>query len=338
MHILFIGGSNTRMSRGYVTAIMSEAPSGAGFDNISVGISGCLMGIEQLHRYEGHIKPDVVFIEYSINDVSILAKNAALFWRKSYEGLVRQLAIRYPGVPLIALHFASRIPVHAPMAKEILAFMEALAARYGQFSVIDVAAELERKIISDERYSDDMHYSNTTFATISELAWRSMDASQSGCRLEEDLPSPLTEGAFQNVRLISAENMTGGCEEQFANSLMQFPMRILKAGDVIEMDAPGEVASISFVSSSHSGVLELQDLHGCHFIPTLHREVTGGKSLLMNSPAVWHDWSKPISSSQRIELRCRSGRLEPYREFWSMIEPSSQDVAVQIRSVLIVTP
>ena len=47
MNVLFVGGSNTRMANGYVANMMSGLRSGWVSRNISVGISGCLMGIEQ---------------------------------------------------------------------------------------------------------------------------------------------------------------------------------------------------------------------------------------------------------------------------------------------------
>ena len=76
---------------------------------------------------------------------------------------------------MIALHFVSRIPSHAPLARQILAFQVKLAAHYGAYSVVDVASQLELQIEANDRYKDDMHYGPATWAHISELAWDEAD-------------------------------------------------------------------------------------------------------------------------------------------------------------------
>ena len=338
MNMLFLGGSNTRKSDGYVSAIFADAAAKARVTciSLSLGISGNLMGIEQFLRFSDPMTPDVVFIEYSINDVAVLAKEATALFEQGFEGLLRLIANRYPGVPILALHLKSNLSVHQIPSERILAFLRKLEAHYDIFQVVDAASSIAQEIPPEFRYADDMHYASATFPVIARLALAAQEDRPQ--RPAAALPAPLTRQPFELATLFKAEDLTGGEISTYRNALLEDSTHILRPGQEVALTIPGAVASISFVSTQQSGILELQDIWGSHFVSTLHRDTASGRyaSLMMSIPTHWHDWNADIPQSQSVRLRCHAVRQEPFRSFFSMVEPQDGDVHIQLRSIVVI--
>lgn len=335
--VMFLGGSNTRMHSGYVPILCDKLSTTLGkklqVRNHSVGISACLMGIERFLTQAVEDLPDIIFIEYAINDVAIAITQDIDFWRKSYEGLLRLVTQRYPATKIYGLFFVARYSSHRVVAEGMRADMFKWAEHYPNFEMVDVDAGLVEVFDDEKRYNDDMHYASDCFEHIADIIVEHIQTLP--LARSYALPKAMFD-AFDSATVIELGKLPGVSSTQFANSIFDLETLILRAGETLILDIPGEIASISFISTPQSGILEISDRYGSVFIPTLHREVDRSKNpLFMNAPRLWHDWTTAQSSkTQQIRLSAHDSRSEPYCPFFSMIEPTHSETSVQLCCLL----
>ncbi|SER03570.1 SGNH/GDSL hydrolase family protein [Thalassovita taeanensis] len=336
LEVVFLGGSNTRMANGYVPALIesmqerTDRPVTA--KNYAVGISGSVMGLEQFLACGLEDDPEIIFLEYSINDVSLMGHGDLTFWQKCYEGLIRLVRRTYPTAAVYGLFFASQIEHHRAPSRQLLAGMQAWAEHYDGFSLINVHDELEARFSGAVPYFDNMHYGEAAIGPIAEIICDGMQAQN----CDTALPAPLTANPFDAPFLVGADSFESMEKRPFSNSIFKFDTAVMKAGQSITLTVPGEIISVSFLSRPKSGILELSDRNGNAFIPTLHKEVLrNGSALFMNAPLLWHDWELPELGSQTIELSVHDTKQEPFHPFFNMIEPQNLPSEVQIRGILI---
>ncbi len=341
MEVMFLGGSNTFLKNGYVAHVakdLSDRFSSPELDvkNYSVGISACLMGIEQFLFMASNDNPDVIFIEYSINDTSITATNDYLFWSKCYEGLIRMLLLRWPNARVYGLVFASQDKHHRMRIEVMRSKIAEFDAAYDRFCMVDVHSYLQQRHDEASLYRDVMHYAAPVFPDIARCAIEAV-VSRVISETLYPLSAPLTDNPFDASSVVRLAGIDGHMTQKFINSQFNFETLILHPDESLTLDVPGEIAAITFVSNATAGILEINDNSGASFVSALHKGVQAGQfsALLMNAPRKWHDWTKPIPDSQTVTLTCRSTPGTPFRPFFSMIEPTTEDVTVQLRSVLV---
>ena len=338
LEIMFLGGSNTRMKSGYVPVLCDKLEATTGtqlaVQNLSVGISSSLMGIERFLIDATRSRPDVIFIEYAINDVTIAITHDIGFWRKSYEGLLRIVTRHHPAAKIYGLFFVARFPSHRVVADKMRPDMMLWAARYPNFEFIDVDAGLAEAFDTADRYHDDMHYAPQCFETIAAIVCDRVKTSAPSAM--QTLPEPVYPQSFETATAMELARQPNVVATRFARSILSFQTVILRSGETLTLEVPGEIASISFVSTPQSGILEITDRHGSIFIPTLHRDVArNGNPLFMNAPRLWHDWtSEPDPSPQQVRLSVHDHKSQPYHSFFSMIEPTVPDTTVQLHCLL----
>ncbi len=341
MEIMFLGGSNTFVRNGYVASILNsirEKFEGEEIkaNNYSVGISACPMGIEQFLLMGKADNPNIIFIEYAINDTSITATFDYTYWRKSYEGLIRMLLQRWPNTRIFGLVFASSNSDHRKRIEVMRTMLDEFIARYNRFKVIDVDTVLRQRYNDVGVYRDVMHYSASVYPDIADLVVEAITTKPAD--MDNDvLPPPLTADPFDDSSVVTLADIPGQRIQQFRNSSFDFMSVILEPDESVTLSIPGEIAAVTFVSSANSGILEITDSGGKNFVSTLHSGVAAGQfnALIMNAPRLWHDWKSPLLQSQQITLTCRRKVGTPFRSFFSMIEPTTDAVVVQLRSILV---
>lgn len=335
LEVVFLGGSNTRMAKGYVPALVEGIKMRTGrpvvAKNYAVGISGSVMGLEQFLACGLGDDPEIVFLEYSINDVSLIKNDDLIFWRKCYEGLIRLVLRTYPTATVYGLFFASQIESHRAPSRKLLANMQAWTNHYDGFYLINVHDELDVLYYGDIPYFDSMHYDEKAVGAVAEIICDALLVRDFGATL----PPPLTESPFDDPFLVGADVFEGTEKRPFSNSVFEFDTALMRSGQSISLTVPGEVISVSFLSRPKAGILELSDRNGKAFIPMLHKEVLrNGSSLFMNAPILWHDWNLLESGWQTIELSVHDTKQEPFRPFFNMIEPHNLPSEIQIRGIL----
>jgi hypothetical protein len=112
---LVIGGSNTVMQPGYLSALLSAmARRGAALDivaDLAVGGTTSAFGLYQLKLHEQELADcDLLLIEYALNDAFVYGDERRPFrhWARFYEGIIRFARERNPKLRIATLVFGAR--------------------------------------------------------------------------------------------------------------------------------------------------------------------------------------------------------------------------------------
>ena len=216
--VAFIGGSITEMM-GY--RVMVEEDLRRRFPNtdftfVNAGISSTCSttGAHRLTRDVLSTQPDLLFVEFAVNDDQD-ASHAERECRRGMEGILRQARVANPAMDIVVTHF-----VNPPML-ELLKHKktpvssgahEAVAAHYG-VSTIDLAREVAERIEANELTwaiyggTHPKPAGNRIAADMIEQllgeAWAEKDRGEQGKASPHKLASVLDPGSYSQGRLIA---------------------------------------------------------------------------------------------------------------------------------------
>lgn len=153
--VAFIGGSITEMSgyRVMVEENLRRRFPDTNFKFVNAGISSTCSttGAHRMSRDVLSAQPDLVFVEFAVNDDQD-ASHADRECRRGMEGILRQARVTNPAMDMVVTHFVNP-PMLALLKQKKTpvssAAHETVAAHYG-VSTIDLAREVAERIQADQ--------------------------------------------------------------------------------------------------------------------------------------------------------------------------------------------
>lgn len=174
---LIIGGSNTVMQPGYLSALLaSMARRGIELDivaDLAVGGTTSAFGLYQLKIREQELAEcDLLLIEYALNDFFVYGDERRPFrhWARFYEGIIRFARERNPKLRIATIVFGQRNGPFLTSVPSIDAGINYISHCYGTICV-DVSRMLMQRLGRDvvghpTFYSDQGHYARPVTTTI----------------------------------------------------------------------------------------------------------------------------------------------------------------------------
>lgn len=274
MNILVVGGSNSRMLKGYTGYLKEElARLGvdvARYDNLSLGANTSLMGLQLLEGVNG-ASYDWILLEYSVNDYAMTGRGEWEIWRATLEGLLR-IAIRKWPAARVCYVLLGRSNVKQHLWDRQVAETVAIVSHYPSVVASNVYEHfLSFPDSSSSLYADPMHYSDAGQRLAGEFTAKVLLSS--GLSNNLMLPAPLSEDVVDPIRVLNFSELGLGRLKVFKNSVVDINSLELKRGDSIRLRIPGAPIGLVFVSAVDSGSLCLEvDGHRCSS-DTLHEGV-----------------------------------------------------------------
>lgn len=229
LNVVFFGGSLTwgaqatdpmRTSyRALVSQRLSTTYPNAHFDcwDAAIGGTGSQLGAFRLERDVLAHKPDLVFLDFTINDDPYSAPD--LNRLASYESLVRRLL--QAGVPVVQVILPAKKDVLPnPPARPLDAKHKAIGEAYG-LAIADAVALVksrvaEGKATPDELWDaapDETHPGDAGYALYAEAAWDALQralAQRLQCRIPSKMLNADTYMAVNRFKLASLEKLPQG--------------------------------------------------------------------------------------------------------------------------------
>ncbi len=165
LRISFMGGSVTsgmgssRVKGGFRTRLINflkeECPS-ARFSDVSstLGGNGSQYGVYITEQKIASTKPDLVFIEYAVNNAYDGVKDADKLWNH-YETMIHTIRKANPYADIVLLHVSDRTDV----SKDIIPILEQIAEKY-QLASVNLHQAITDSI-SDNKFKWDHYYKNS---------------------------------------------------------------------------------------------------------------------------------------------------------------------------------
>jgi len=291
-NILFIGGSNTVMKKGYVSQLNELMRNNNFFaidkvDNIAVGASPCTLALERLLRISNLNTYDIFFIEYAINDSSIYIKDGGdITWRLSYEQIIRIILRQNSKAIIVPLIFGRLNNLRIPPQEAMRQFILQLQPLYN-LCVIDSDAMLRGEQVEAgqfrKQYKNVAHY-DYPYATnliahqiyFGLLQYLKNKPSHNFTKL----PNPLEEFCFDNIATFDLKLVCKNKEKyennNFTNSRYNLDAIAIPVGEYITLELPSPIISLSFISAQNSCSLLIDSDGEAIVIDTLHRKVHDG--------------------------------------------------------------
>jgi hypothetical protein len=268
-NILFLGGSNTVMSKGYVDALVacladSRGPAGR-VVNLAAGGNSTVHGLMLAKQRQDLADYDIVVIEYGVNDVKLAGHGSIEIWKAAAEGLLRHLLTIRPDVHVVFVLFGRRDMRKGYMyrpAELTLTIAEAYAA-HRRVTVVDID-HLFRNVLFPgaeefaKLYSDGSHYRRPEIARLAGglIASGILGAPQGE---QGPLPEPVFPFHFADSTLIDLVSDLAQADRVFANSRYNIPTRRIGLGETVTLDLPGPIAGIEFVSLATGATLRVSE-------------------------------------------------------------------------------
>ena len=304
MNILLIGGSNLVVvagMSGMIPVLFEEAGTKIeSCDNLSVGGTGSLFGMENLAAYAG-TERDLIIIEYGINDLETYGRDRKL-WEMGFRGLLSLTRERFPGALIATVLLGQRTEWVWAWQRQMHLEMTALSVAFNAL-VVDIDAHLKAVTARpqfDALYSDDAHYQLPVAAELvsREVVLRCLEslASVSGAITIEPPAEPLS------LHL----TIPCGTTQSFGNSRFTRNATVIAEGGCITLDTPGVPVGLSFVSLPDSCAAHLSLDGRTLIVSTLGAKVNSGqfKFLIKHVPLVgMGNLTQPFPGSSRLHIR-----------------------------------
>ncbi len=216
--------------------------------NAAKGGTGSSLGVCRLGREVLAFHPDLIFVEFSVNDGGAPREEAI----RTMEGIVRQIRRQSPQTEVVLLHTLHQGAVaqyQAGVVPPVVDGFEAVADHYGLPS-IDLAATVAARLADGslvwEAFSkDSCHPTDAGYALYTERITACLTEwlAATGAHAEE-LPAPLDPGNWEDAGmfpLAEAASLSGGRTEtdpRFAG-FAEYPSLLL-------LDRPGEELRFRF--------------------------------------------------------------------------------------------
>lgn len=338
MKLLLVGGSNTVMKSGYVDQtleILGDQISSV--TNIAVGGSPCVLGLDQMRGVPDIESCDAVIIEYMINDCILVKRpgDGKTTWLHAYEGLIRYLRRRNPGLRIISVLFGRRHKTFFEVQDYMRAEIVRLSAHYA-CHVIDIDGHFRSQYKGnmagyEALYVDAAHYRRPDVTQIiADIVAPALKAVLDAPAPSGDLPTALTQPPFDEADYV--ELSTKASEHHpvkaFTNRRYTKETLFLKAGEEISLDDLGQMVVISYVSGPDSCALLIRETDRDIVIDTLHSEVAEGKYafLIKGFPMTRGDWTKGRRGKivlKAIDNTEREACKSQYAQMYNMVEPKA---------------
>jgi hypothetical protein len=291
--LLAIGGSNTRMKAGYIRSLRSGLERGGielgSLRNISLGANSCLMGLISLETESDIEKPDIVTIEYAVNDYALVASDMSDLWHAAYEGLVRQVRRRWPEA-LICCIILGREEYRKDLWEIITSGTRRIAEHYPNVIFVDCPTSLHPNLDGEEHhalFADPMHYCPAMQDAAGQLAADMILSAPKGA--VAPMPHSLHPESLDPISVVDFSAMDG-VTETFQNSAVMAKALKLEAGKTLSVSLPGRLVAISFVSRKDGGSFIIQNGNQAALIHTLHRDIRDEKFAFLPLSAVGNWW------------------------------------------------
>lgn len=314
-NILFLGGSNTVMSNGYVDALIAcladrRGPVGR-VVNLSAGGNSTVHGLMLAKQRQDLADYDVVVIEYGVNDVKLAGLGPIEIWKAATEGLLRHLLTIRPDVHVVFVLFARldmrKGYMYRP-AELTLTIADAYAA-HRRVTVVDIDHLFRNVLFPGAKefaklYSDGSHYRRPEIARLAGglIASGILGAPQGE---EEPLPEPVFPFHFADSTLVDLVGDPAQADRVFANSRYNIPTRRIGLGETVTLDLPGPIAGIEFVSLATGATLRVSEEGAAPFaLHTRHgRTGTAVYPFLLRCQALEHrPWPTLARGPRRVTL------------------------------------
>lgn len=314
-NILFLGGSNTVMSNGYVDALIAcladrRGPVGR-VVNLSAGGNSTVHGLMLAKQRQDLADYDVVVIEYGVNDVKLAGLGPIEIWKAATEGLLRHLLTIRPDVHVVFVLFARldmrKGYMYRP-AELTLTIADAYAA-HRRVTVVDIDHLFRNVLFPGAKefaklYSDGSHYRRPEIARLAGglIASGILGAPQGE---EEPLPEPVFPFHFADSTLVDLVGDPAQADRVFANSRYNIPTRGIGLGETVTLDLPGPIAGIEFVSLATGATLRVSEEGAAPFaLHTRHgRTGTAVYPFLLRCQALEHrPWPTLARGPRRVTL------------------------------------
>jgi hypothetical protein len=251
------------------------------------------MGLISLASEPDLGSPDVVIIEYAVNDYALIAAGQQDVWQAAYEGLVRQVSRRWSSA-LICCVILGRSDSQKARWDVISEGTHAIAAHYPNACVIDCPSILSEYTMSAESsdvYDDPLHYSESTRTAAGYLIAAAITAATQP--VARELPEPINADVLDPVSIIDFPTLFPNRREAFTNSVVTADCLKIAAGDEISVDVPGRIIAVSFVSRLDGGSFLMTWNGQSALVHTLHDQVGNGKFPFLPLSAVGNWWRGP---------------------------------------------
>lgn len=235
--------------------------------NAAVGGTGSDFALGRLAQDVLAHRPDLVFIEFAVNDHGLPLQRVGC----CYEGLVRGLRTGLPDADLIALHTLARDFVVSYALDEAPAVVRSHQAICDHYAVptINVGRALADRIVDqrchwDDFFSDEVHpmdAGHASYAGSLAAAIAGADAETLG-REGHSVPPPLNPGLWSNGAITPAWGLPCGAEWQRARrTLWNVDMRLIgtdQLGACLEIPFSGTVIALLCMRHAASGAIDWQ--------------------------------------------------------------------------------
>ncbi|MFA6281927.1 MAG: SGNH/GDSL hydrolase family protein [Candidatus Omnitrophota bacterium] len=207
--------------------------------NLGIGATGSNIGVFRFNSEIREYKPDIIFVEFSVNDVGI--DNAA----ETFEGLIRKI-LKYPGSPAIFVVVTCDSllrnceEVHLPVIKYYHLPMASMKKVLAKNSNVD-----NPKIFFD---ADGIHPNDKGHKLIADLIINYMEQA---LNKSEYIPKPLRSDMYENTQLLNAENTKPLKNEGWKIA----GLKGILYGQWWESSSPGNILEIETAECRGTGIL-----------------------------------------------------------------------------------
>jgi hypothetical protein len=296
--LLALGGSNTFMLKGYMASLRDalKIPP-ENIRNLALGANSCLMGLISLASETEIENPDVVVIEYAVNDYALLVAGQASVWVAAYEGLVRQVSRRFPEA-LICCVILGRSDSQPGRWNVITEGTTRIAANYANTVVVDCPRTLSKYFteIDGDTFSDPLHYGERARTAAGLLVADAIKAAPQPTA--RPLPAPIDSDALDPVAVVDFSRLRPEGRQTFENSVVSTDCLRLEIGSSISVELPGPLIAISFISRKDGGSFLMRWNDKSALVHTLHDQVESGNFPFLPLSAVGNWWKEPNAPGQ----------------------------------------
>lgn len=339
MKVIFIGGSNTFMTGGYVTQTLKAMKTPVTrLENLAVGGSPCVLGFDLLLDYPDLGDFDLYVIEYMINDYTLIKRRPGgeETWYAAYEGMIRHILTQNPRARIVSILFGRRDDACVPAQEILRKGIRKLSKHYG-LSVIDIDGQFRTQYEGNSAgfqalYRDSAHYCRPDITQIiAKKVAGHLDRMMESEPIVQPLLPPFRPGCFDSLKTVNlpALDMPGLERGHFENSRFSLDTLILRPGHDLELTLGGDLVSLSYITTANGCALSLIEDDRETMIDTVHERVANGEFefIVRGFPMVRKSWTAGKESVKvvlkALTLEEREERMGSYQKMYNMIAPKN---------------
>src|SRR5262245_58615557 len=173
VNVLFVGGSNTVLKRGYIDETVNARSAYFDLgqvDNLAIGGTTLGMGLWTVMTLPPAPQYDLIFIEYCINDYGLAKRPEKLTnWRWAYNGLINRFREHSPRARIHPLMFGRKSKRFCPIQQALFREVLEVSTQHRVYP-IDVDSYLHG-LLPDEKdnaelYDNESHYARPVVTSL----------------------------------------------------------------------------------------------------------------------------------------------------------------------------